>query len=228
ILDLFTRFVLTPILGFWVFLSVVRIGMRGTSSQSINQNQIFSETKKRFFPVLFVTILSGFMIVLAQIITFGPASLLFGLGTWMHSAVLIGVGDVLFVFAAFGSLFLTCRWMLFYFMAPYVCAMDDVTKKEALVTSRQLVKTRFWSVLIRIVLPKFIFILFGLGFISMVTFTLQIFINGSPDMNVNEIIRLTTFTSRALTVIVAIFLNPLLILSDVILYKNLSDTAEKS
>jgi len=106
-------------------------------------------------------------------------------------------------------------------MAPYVCVIDGVEKKSALIQSRLLVQGRFWSTLIRIVLPKFVFVLFGIGFAAIATFMIKIFINGATGMTVDQSLHLLTISTNVLSVLIAIFLNPLLILSDVILYKNL-------
>lgn len=221
ILYVITNFVISPLFGFWMFIAMVRTSLRAMTNKPIELMQTLRETKSLFFPTFIVAALVALMILLALIITTGPAFLLFGIGTWIHNAVLIGFADILFVFAAFASLILTCRWMLNYFMAPYACIIDGVEKKSALIQSRTLVQGRFWSTLVRVVLPKFVFILFGLGFAAIVTFMIKIFINGATGMSIDQSLHLLTISTSVLSVIIAIFLNPLLVLSDVILYKNL-------
>ncbi len=216
-----SNFILSPLLGFWVFIAVIRTSLRAVANKPVDFKQVMKETQHLFFPTLIITILVSLMIVLAQIITIGPAAIIFGIGSWMHNTILIGLGDILMILAAFVSLILTCRWILFYFMAPYTCTIDGAEKRDALTQSRLLVQGRFWSTLIRIVLPKFVFILFGLGFASIVTFIIRILLNGSTGMTANQLIELNIFTRNILSILIAIFLNPLLILSDVILYKNL-------
>lgn len=221
ILYVVTNYVISPLFGFWMFIAMVRASLRVLANKPIELMQMVTETKALFVPALIVTVFVGLMITLAQIITTGPVFLLFGIGNWVHNAILIGFADILFVFAAIASLVLTCRWILNYFMAPYVCVIDGVEKKSALIQSRLLVQGRFWSTLIRIVLPKFVFVLFGIGFAAIATFMIKIFINGATGMTVDQSLHLLTISTNVLSVLIAIFLNPLLILSDVILYKNL-------
>jgi hypothetical protein len=183
------------------------------------------EAKQQYFPAIIVVILVGLMIALAQVISIGPSVILGLLGSWLHSTPLVLVANLLFVAGLFVSLILTSRWTIFYIMAPYANVIDGVQKKAALTKSASLVRGKFWSVLLRVVLPKFVFLLFGLFAATLISLLVQLIVQGSVGLNLDLAFRINTLVEQILPLLVTIFLNPLILLSDVLLYRNLTSEA---
>ena len=222
ILYAFTNFLLSPLLGLWIFISVTQASNAAASGQQIQTVSILRGTKNRYFSALGVIVLITCMIVLAQFITLGPGIILEVVGGWMHNVIILAAAAILMIIGAFASCILTVRWMLHYYMAPYANIVDGSQSTNALTRSRTLVQGRFWSVLVRVVLPKFVFILFSIFFITFISLLIQLFLNGSSLLGTDFANRISNLNDAVLPLLVAILINPLIILSDVILYKQLN------
>jgi hypothetical protein len=181
------------------------------------------ETKKRYFSTFAVAILVGLTILLAQIITLGPSILLGTIGFLMQNAWILGIANGLLFIGLIVSLILTTRWTLYYMLAPYAAILDRAKNKQALKKSRALTEGKFWSVLARILLPKFVFLLFGVLITMLLSLVINIFLIGSTGLNIDVQLRITELTEAVLPMLILIFLNPLIFLSDVLLYQNLTE-----
>ncbi|MCX6715263.1 MAG: hypothetical protein NTX72_05640 [Candidatus Uhrbacteria bacterium] len=219
----FTNIILSPLLGFWVFVSLA-IGAKSVlRGEQMSITSVMRETKRRYFPALAVTALVGLTLLLAQVITLGPSLLLGAVGFWMQNAWILGVANGLLIIGLIVSVILTSKWTLYYMMAPYAAILDRAKNKEALKKSRTLTEGKFWSVLARIVLPKLVFVLFGALIILLINLVLNTFIINATGLNLDVQQRIGELTASILPMLLAIFLNPLIFLSDVLLYQSLTE-----
>lgn len=214
---------IAPLLGFWIFVSLV-IGTKAVVSHThISLMQVAQETKKLYFPALAVTALIALTLLLAQIITLGPAIVFGFLGFWLQNAWVLGFSNVLLLIGLVASLILTARWTIYYLMAPFASVLNHDKNKQALLNSRKLTEGKFWSVLIRFLLPKIVFILFGIVVAFLISILLNAVVIGSTGLNVDVQQRINGLATTILPVLVMIFLNPLIFLSDVLLYQSLKE-----
>lgn len=222
----FTKLILSPLLGFWVFLAIVHASNFVISQKLIDFKNVYQATKNRYWQTLWVVVMVGFVLLFAQVITLGPSVLLGILGSWINNVPLLVIANLLFLIGLFVSIYFTTRWTILLIMAPYTAALDNKNKKDALVSSRKLIAGRFWQVVLRIILPKIIFILFGLFAATILSLLVQIFVNSSTGIQIDQQIRMQNITESIIPILITILLNPLIILSDVLLFKNL--TASRS
>ena len=222
ILYAITDFLISPLLGLWIFISVTQAANAAASGQQIQPTSIFRGTKNRYFSALVVVVLVTCMIILAQLITLGPGILFELIGGWMQNAVVLAAAAILMIVGAFISCILTTKWILHFYMASYANVIDGAQKMDALTRSKNLIQGRFWNVLVRVVLPKFVFILFSIFFITFISLSIQIFLNGSSLLGTDLANRMSNLNDTVLPLLAAILINPLIILSDVILYKHLN------
>ena len=221
LLYIFANFVVSPLLGLGIFIAMTQAADNTIEKRSFTFKQILLGTKNRYGSALIVTVLAACMIILAQIITIGPGILFVTLGLWINNAVILALADILMMLGAVASLILTIRWIMYYFMAPYANVLDGTQKKDALVRSRTLISGRFWRALLRVVLPKFVFFLFGLFFVTFISLLIQLLVNGSTGLSIDTSVRIGSLANSILPLLITILINPLMILSDVLLYKNL-------
>ena len=223
VLYAFSNLLLSPLLGFWVFVSLALGAKSVLRGERVSIANIMQETKKRYLSTFAVTILVGLTILLAQIITLGPSVILGTVGFFMQNVWILGIANGLLIIGLIASLILTTRWTLYYMLAPYAAILDHAKNKQALKKSREITEGKFWSVLMRILLPKCVFLLFGILLAMLLSLILNIFLIGSTGLNLDVQIRITELINTVLPSLVLIFLNPLIFLSDVLLYQNLTE-----
>ncbi len=215
--------ILSPLLGFWVFISLT-IGAKSVIiGERMSIKNIMVETKRRYVPALAVTILVGLTLLLAQIITLGPSIILGAIGYAMQNAWFLGIANALLIIGLVASLILTSRWTVSYVMAPYAAILDRAKNKQALQQSRSLTQGKFWNVLSRIILPKLVFLLFAFLIVALANLATNAFVINATGLNLDTQQRLQDLILSVLPMFLAIFLNPLIFLSDVILYQNLRE-----
>lgn len=219
----FTNIILSPLLGFWVFVSLA-IGAKSVlDGEQMSIASVMRETKRRYFAALAVAALVGLTLLLAQVITLGPSIILGAVGFWMQNAWILGIANGLLIIGLIASVIITSKWTLYYMMAPYAAILDRAKNKEALKKSRALTQGKFWSVLARIVLPKLVFVLFGVLLTILINLVLNTFIINATGLNLDVQQRISELTTSVLPILLAIFLNPLIFLSDVLLYQSLTE-----
>lgn len=228
VLYAFSNLLLSPLLGFWVFISLALGAKSVLSGERTSIASIMQETKKRYLSTFAVAILVGLTILLAQVITLGPSIVLGTIGFLMQNAWVLGVANGLLIIGLIASLILTTRWTLYYMLAPYAAILDRAKNKQALKKSRELTEGKFWSVLLRILLPKFVFLLFGILLAMLLSLVLNIFLVGSTGLNLDVQLRIRELIEAVLPVLILIFLNPLIFLSDILLYQNLTEQSGAS
>lgn len=218
--------ILTPFLGFWIFVALAVGAKAVITNRSLSIKDVMKETNKSFLPTLSVTVLIGLTLLFAQIITIGPSIILGSIGLWIQNVWVLGIANILLIIGLFTSVILTLRWTLYYIMAPYASIIDHNKNKQALLKSRELIKGKFWSVLFRVVLPKIVFVLFGIVIAFLISTILRTIIIGSTGLNLEVQQRIDNLVTSILPILIMIFLNPLIFLSDVLLYQSLTENQE--
>jgi len=221
-----TNIIIAPILGFWVFLSLVIAAQSRLNNDPKNIALIMRETKRRFLPTVIVVILVGLTLLLAQIMSFGPALVMGAFGFLLEQTWLLGLANILLILGIFVSLVLTSKWSIAYIMAPYAAALNDQKTLTALRKSESMTKDRFWDVLVRIFIPKFVFLLFGIFLAYSCNILIQSLLTGAAGFNTETYTRLNNLVLVILPVIIAILFDPLIFISDVLLFRSLKNSQE--
>jgi len=221
ILFAFTTYIVTPIISFWVYLSLAKGVDAHLSRKSVQPKTLLRDAKPIFFPTLLTSIMVILMVILAIVIGFAPPAILATLASLTNISAFIVFANILLVLGIFVSLFLSIKWVVYYFLAPYVTMLDGTPAKLALATSRQLIEGQFWSVLARIAVPKIVFLIFGAFAMSIIAYMVGILIDASAGLNLDIQLRISTMTQTIIPIIIAVAINPLIIISDVLLLKSL-------
>jgi hypothetical protein len=220
----FSSLILAPILGLWIFIALSKAAYLQIKRRSVDTKKLLKESWKWFFPSVLVTILVGLIIVGGILLGVVPPILIGVLAAWFDSAALLTASNILLVIGIFVALILTLRWSVHYVFAPYEVALEDTRGRKALTASHKITEGRFWSVLLRIMLPKLLFLIVGALIMWICSYLAAMVINTVAGLNTDLLARLSTYVDTIIPALIAILLNPLLVLADVILFKNLRDS----
>lgn len=216
-----TNYLIGPLVGLWVLIGLVRFGRSVLSGRAINPKAAMAEVTSRFLPTLLVSVMVGLLLVLATIIGFGPSVLLAALGALIKSATLVGLANLLLIIGVFVALILSFKWMVEYILAPYATILDNTAGKKALMESRRLIRGRFWEVLLRLVIPKLVFILVAIILMVVISYATSIVISAVGGLNLDLRLRLSTMVEWVVPIVIAALINPLIVMADVLLYRSL-------
>ncbi|MFA4845253.1 MAG: hypothetical protein WC654_01710 [Patescibacteria group bacterium] len=216
-----TTFVITPIVSFWIYTSVTRaIGMH-ISEKRVDPKKAMQEGKAVFLPTLFTTLMVLLMILLAIVIGFAPPVVLATIGSLVRFSPLIILANILLIIGVFVALFLTIKWSVTYLLSPLFTILDGVKGKAALEGSRRLIEGRFFAVLARVAVPKLVFLIFGAAAMYLISYVVAIIIDASAGLSLDIQLRVGTMLQTIVPILIAAFVNPLVLISDVLLLRSL-------
>ena len=221
ILYAITSLVLAPILGFWIYVTLTRASFRSIKNLDFQKKTFFLETKPYFIPSITVAFLVGLMLVWAQVITIGPAIVIGIIGAIIKNTPIIILANIALIIGLFVSIYITSKWSVYFYMAPTANILDGSQKKTALQKSRSIIEGRFWTVLLRVIVPKLVFIAFTMFIFMIIQIILRFAISTFVELNVDLQDRLFSIINLLLPILSTILIYPLFILSDVLLYQSL-------
>lgn len=216
-----TTLVISPIISFWIYNSVTRAVGAHVSNKRMNPKVAMKEGVQSFFPALVTTLMVVLMLILAIVIGMAPPAIVAGIGALTGSSALIILGNIALVIGIFVATFLTIKWGVYYVLAPIITILDGSKGKESLAQSRQLIEGRFWAILGRTAIPKILFMILGVVMMSIIGYLVSIFIEASGGFNTDLQLRVSTMTNTIGPIIIAIIINPMIIIADVLLLKSL-------
>jgi len=217
----FANWVLAPIVGLWVFIVLVRLVRGQLSGRSGGVREAMMDGTRYFFPTLLVSLLIFLIMAGVLAIGFGPSILLSLAASAASSNALSVLASVSLIVGTMIAIVLGFRWSVRYYFAPYALLIDDVRGTPALPASRSLAEGQFWNVLIRLVVPKLVFILLGILAMAVVAFVFSLATGVLAGLNLDVQLRLSTISTSVLSTVAAALLNPLIVTADVLLYQSL-------
>jgi hypothetical protein len=217
----FSNWLLAPALGLFIFIALVRLVRSQLSGRRGSVREAFLDGQRLFLPTLLVSALIALILLAVLVISFGPSALLAFLSEALGSSALSLVASLLLVVGVIIGLILSFRWSIHYYFAPYTLLIDDVHGRATLPASSKLVGGRYWSVLLRLLVPKLVFVLIGVLGMAVLTFVFSIATSAMTGLNLDVQLRLSTIATSVLSTIVAALLNPLVVIADVMLYQSL-------
>jgi hypothetical protein len=219
----FTTYIFAPLLAFLIYIALTKMVKVHLSRRRPDHMTALREGKKIFIPTAITTFMVLFMLFLAILIGVAPPIIIAAIGAWLGISQLLIVGNVLLLLGMLVAVYLSAQWTVFYFFAPIVTILENTPSKKALEASRLLVKGRFWQILGRIVVPKLVFLAFGLFALTIIGYTGSIILDAGTGLNIDLQLRIGTMLNAILPTLVVVFINPLIIISDVLLYQSMKE-----
>lgn len=219
-----TTFLVTPLLSFWIYTSLSRALGMSFATHSIDPKKAMREGRIVFLPALMTSLMVMLMILLGLLIGFAPPVVIAALGSLTRVSAFVMLANALLIIGVFVSLFLAIKWTVYYILSPLITILQGTKPKAALVTSRALIEKRFVSVLVRFAVPKLVFVIFGVFAMYLISYLIAIIIDATSSISLDIQLRIATMLQTIVPILIAAFVNPLVIISDVLLLRSLQDT----
>ena len=219
-----TTFLIAPITTFWIYIALVGATNKHLSGKTIHPSKELKAVKPLFLPAAITSIMVGLMTLLAIVIGFGPAIILNIIGALSNISFFVGLASVLLVVGIFVTLFLSIRWLVFYIFAPMITILEGTKGKLAMNASHNLLKGQVVPIAVRIIVPKLVFLIFGVFLMSIFSYFVALLIDASAGLNLDLQLRVVTMTETIVPILISVLINPLVIISDILLYRNLKST----
>ena len=218
ILMFVNNIVFAAIVGIWVVNALITAAHKYTEGASVNMKVISKSAWKLFFPVLWVRIL----LIVAYVVAAAIPVLLF----WLVTMVLAGwLPTFLMFLLLFISLLLVLpaiALVIYLAFAIFAAVMDGKRGTAALRYSASLLKNRFWPVLARLLVPKLLY--FGVFFLAqfLLVIIVGVVMYGIfQDTTAVAAARIEWIALYVSYAVLFILLNPMLLVTDHIIYNNL-------
>lgn len=214
--------VVTPAVGLLVLIGLIRLSDRAVEKKSLETSTPFEELRELFWPLVLVSLLTIGVVLLPFVLVIPGFALQFTpLMNMPLGSLLV---NILLLVGTITASILSIRASMVYVMAPYLLVLDGQHGREALKASHRLIAGRFWHVFFRLLLPKFVFIL-GV-FIPFTLLRIGVETLALSSTGFEEAVRLRIGNVLVILLItaMAMLLNPILTLCDVLLLKSLKET----
>lgn len=218
--------VLTPIIGLWVFLMTVKMIHAQMENRGIRLSALAKDGWRLFLPTVLVNLLVCLILLLSWLAVV-PGIIIFLLGGVFDSSIINGLGIVLLAAGVIAALILSLEWLVCFAYAPLALILEDHRGRSALKRAKSLIKGRFWPVLIRMILPKIVFLAVLLVVEWLVGYLIGLAIAAAAGLDLDLAAKLTNIAVTVSVAIGAVLINPLLITSDYLLFDNLRATEKK-
>lgn len=215
--------IIAPLIGVFILAAVFQFSYAILEGKKADVKSALMAGKKSFFPVLWVSILLVLVILGGIALGVVPPVILYALAAWTGFTQLNVLATLLLVLGIIAATILNIRWTVEFSLAPYVTLAEGLPGIQALKRSRELVRGRFFAVLLRYALPKFVFVLLGIVVLAILSFLTNVVVSGFAGLNLDVSLRLNTLASTIYPVLIAALVNPLLILADTILYRSVTN-----
>ncbi|MFA6132247.1 MAG: hypothetical protein WC702_04295 [Patescibacteria group bacterium] len=214
---------LAPIVGLWVFLMIVKLIHSQMERRSFNFLSLAKNGWKLFLPVLLVNILI-FLILAALWLTVVPGVFFYIIGALTNISFFDGLGAVLLAAGIIAAFVLMVEWLVYFIYAPMSLVIENIHGRKALDRSKNLIHGRFWSVLVRFIVPKLVFILILIAAEWLIGVVIGLTAASVSGFNTDLAAKLSTISITFSVALGMVFINPLYIISDYLLFNNLRAT----
>jgi len=218
-LTLVTSLILVPIIGHWIFIGLTRLTHRQSQEKKTNLRDLAKTNWKSFWPLILVNILYG-LLLFSALAFLVPGLGLVILGEVASIALIGSLGTILLILGLFLVLILVLWWSVHYFFVGYTLLIDDHRGRAAFTASRKAVGTHFWPIFWRILIPKVLYFFIFASIQFVLGSLLYMLVAGFSGLNLELTARLITITGVFLAVGISILMNPLVIITDYLIYQS--------
>lgn len=214
--------VITPIVSIWILIALsLLINAQLTGKSKGQVKEAARAGLKLFWPATYILVLVFLVLVGAVLSGIAPAfiaSAIFGL---VNAGALFILSSLLLFIGVIVAIILSVKWGVEYVLSPYALFLENKRGPEALKRSKQLIQGRFFDAFIRMLIPKLVFALVGIIALAILVYLANILTGATAGLNLDLQLRLGTIINSIFPALIAVFINPLLVIVDVILYQNL-------
>jgi hypothetical protein len=215
---------IAPLLSVWIFASLAKLIDAQLAGRKLSSKEAMRQGRTLFLPSLLITALLAGLILLAVFIAYAPAATIALLAIWMSNPIVVLIRSLLLIGGTFVAVGLSFYWAVRYGLAPYALFLENIRGMGALMRSRTLADGRFFAVLSRLLIPKAVFFVLGVIVLAVLSYVANIAVSASAGLNIDVQLRLTSMVNAVMPILAAILINPLVVASDILLYRSLSQS----
>ncbi len=216
-LAMITSFIIGPIIGIWIFAALVKLVSKQAQGTRTNLKTIMHSSWKHFWPLVLVNVLFTLLII-APILLLAPGFILMILSIDTISAIGGSLGSILIILGIIVAILIVIWLAVKYFFIGYAVVLDGQHGKAAFGASSKIVKGRFWPILGRLLIPKVLFFLLAVIIEVVFIFVVTSLIIAFAGLNLELAERLISITNSLALILVAILINPIIIIADYLIY----------
>ncbi|MBU0646308.1 hypothetical protein KJ611_02405 [Patescibacteria group bacterium] len=223
--------ILAPLLGLWLLIALSRLvrfqltgrknDVKSGKAGSGSAGKAMLEGFQYYWSGFYISLLILLVLLAGLVIGLGPAFILAAIMQVASGGALIILFNLFLVLGIIAAFVLVFTWGVQFILAPFALFMEDQRGLNALKRSRELIKGRFWSVVLRIVIPKLIFMAVGVLLLAIIEYVIGLGITGVSGLNLDLQLRLGSLTRAAFPILIVALLNPLMVIADLVLYRDL-------
>lgn len=218
--------ILTPIIGLLIFLMTIKMIHNQMEKSQVNFLSLAKSGWKLFLPIVFVNLLV-FLVLAAFWLLAIPGILFYIIGALTNISLINGLGTILMIAGVIAAAILSTEWLVYLIYSSMALAIENLHGKSALKRSKELIHGRFWPVLFRYIVPKLVFFLILVAAEWLVSYIIEVTIMSISGFNADLAAKLTYICITLSITIGAIIINPLITISDYLLFNSLRSTPKK-
>ena len=219
ILWLISTFIAGPAMATWIFVVLIKVIVAQISEKRANIGAAMRDGQRLFWPLVLVNLLIIGVLFLPWAFTI-PGWIVIQ----FPGATVKGLGSLLLSVGILVAAVVSVRWLIYYSYASITLSSEEMRGRAALRRSRELIEGRFWSALIRMILPKIIFFIVLATATGIVAEGADTLLRSYVGLNADLYVRLTGIVTLLLASTSAVLINPLLLITDCLIYENLRET----
>ncbi len=218
-LAMFTGFIVAPVIGFWVFIALVRLIDLQATGKRRNLREVASSSWKYFWPFVLVNILFTLLLLLPGLATV-PGFILIAIGAIKTMPLLGSIGTIALILGFLVMFILVLYWAVRYFFIGYALVLDKQRGRAAFTASRKAVGHRFWPILWRVLLPKVLYFLVFAIVQFIVIAIIYALVMGMAGLNIDLAERLFSILNTLIVIIITVVINPIILITDYLIYQS--------
>ncbi len=214
--------IVTAIASYWVFNALVYAVDAQAAGKRANMASVSKAAWKQFVPAVGVSVLVG-LLLLSTVLLLAPgyALLFLRIGDTFGT---LAVGALLLFAGGFSAAALAAWVAITFIFAPYALLLENTGVRGALRRARELVRGRWFPVMLRVLVPKVTILVVALFLQYVLIIALSLLSASSGPGSLLFFIILADLMKVGFSVLVT----PLFVLADYYVFESLVDTAKKS
>lgn len=211
---------LAPVLSLWILATITR-ATKDTERMPSSPVPLLKEGLRLIVPTFVVSALIALILIGFNLAVMIPGSLMYLFTLVWDSGIVSFLGAALLTIGVIVGFVASAYISVKLVFAPYMPALTGERGIKAIKASKSLTDGRFWGVLIRIIAPKIIFLVMGIFVLYILNYFAGLFINSVGGLNIDIATRLSLIINQVLPSLILIFVNPLIVIADILLLQNI-------
>lgn len=213
-----------PVVGVWILLTILQAARLQQSKKSVDVKAIGRNSWSMFISYVWIAFLKGLTILVPLFLIVPGVVLLIYNTVGPQIPWLSGIGMLVTFLAVILSLCLVVYAGVVFHFAEYRLVFEGTRGTNAMRESKRLVHGRFFSTLVRIIIPKVVFIIPVVIIQVLLVFLIALLIPSVAGLGASAFVKISQTMENIISTTLAVLSTPLFILADYYIYDSLRKT----